>query len=104
MVKKISLRIRKIYFEQIVDGTKNFELRKHNGFWRKRLLEGGKPEIAVLVCGKQVHRRKITHISEESPEKILGGPLSEQIKSDIGDTGICYIIWLGEEIMKGMKI
>ena len=97
MAKRISLRIRRIYFDQIADGTKPVELRKHTEFWRKRLLEGDKPEVAILICGKRIHRRKITHITEGNPEKILGRPLSEQGKSDVGGE-ICYAIWLGEEI------
>ena len=100
MSKRISLRIRKIYFDQIVAGTKIVELRKHNEFWRKRLLEGEKPKVAVLICGKRIHRRKIIHITEGQPEKILRRQLSEQDKSDVGEE-ICYAIWLGEEINGG---
>jgi hypothetical protein len=94
MAKNISLRIRKIYFDQIVAGTKKVELRQHTEFWRKRLLEGPKPEIAVFICGDQIHRRWIRSISEGNPEEILGRPLSEQGKADVGD--LCYAIWLGD--------
>jgi len=95
--KRISLRIRKIYYDQIVAGTKVVELRKDSEFWRKRLICDPPPEIAVFVCGKRVHRRRITHITIGDPEDILERSLSAQGKKDVpGDK--CYAIWLGGEI------
>lgn len=97
MAKRISLRIRRIYFDQIVNGTKPVELRKCSEFWRKRLFIQPRPEEAVFVCGKDVHRRRIIRITTDRPEQILGGELSEQGKFDVG-TEECFAIWLGEEI------
>ena len=93
MLKSVSLRVRKCYFDQIVKGDKKVELRKLIDWWSKR-LHGA--QIAVFVCGKRVHRRKILCVAFEDPEAILGRPLSEQGKKDVpGDR--CFAIWLGEE-------
>jgi hypothetical protein len=97
-MKAVSLRVRKVYFDQIVAGTKREELRKDSEFWRKRLWLSN-PRIATFVCGKSVHRRWITGIGLDYPERVLGRPLSEQGKKDI-PTEMCFVIYLGDEIKK----
>ena len=94
-MKKVCFRIRRKYFDLIVKGEKKEELRKDSEFWRKRLLDG-QPEIAVFVCGKDVHKRKITGFSLGRPEDFLGRELSEQGKKDI-PTEICIVTHLGEQ-------
>ena len=90
-MKSVSLRVRKCYFDQIVKGDKKVELRKLSDWWRKR-LQGA--EIAVFICGKKVHRRKITRIA---PIELKDANLSEQGRKDVpGDR--CFAIWLGEEV------
>lgn len=93
-IKKVSLRIRKQYFDEIVVGKKKVELRKYTPFWYHRLIINH-PEIAVFVCGKRVHRRYITGIHWGSSEKILGRKLSKQGMKDVGFT--CIAIYLGDE-------
>jgi hypothetical protein len=95
--KCVSLRIRRVYFDQIVKGEKTAELRKHTDFWQKRLLGAEMPKVAVFVCGKDVHRRRITRIAVCRPESILGRPLSEQGKKDI-PTERCFAIMLGKQL------
>jgi len=95
MMKRVSFRIRRIYYDQIVDGTKDIELRKFSRHWQDILLSDDPPKIAVFVCGKDVHRRWIKNITVEIPEKVLGRKLSEQGKQDI-PTEKCIAIWLGE--------
>jgi hypothetical protein len=97
MTKKISLRIRRIYFDAIVAGAKIVELRKCTEFWQKRLMTPPYPEEAVFVCGKGVHRRKITRVTVEKTDTVLNRRLSEQGKKDV-PTESCYAIWLGDEI------
>lgn len=93
--KAVSFRIRRIYYDQIVAGTKTVELRKYSEFWQKRLLEtSDPPRIAVFVCGKAVHRREISGIRIDEPEAVLGRPLSEQGKRDI-PTQFCIVVELG---------
>lgn len=99
MAKTISLRIRRVYYDQIVARTKKVELRAYSKHWRKLLLEGDTPEIAVFVCGVDVHRREITSITVGDPAVILGRPLSEQGKSDVPGKR-CFAIWLGMEVIK----
>lgn len=96
-MKSISFRIRRIYFDQIVAGTKKIELRKDNEYWDKRLFYNiSLPLIAVFVCGKDVHRRIITGCRRMAkPEDILGRELSEQGKKDVGDK--CIAVYLGDE-------
>jgi hypothetical protein len=93
----ISLRIRRNYFDEIVVGKKSIELRKNTPFWYKRLVDNGAPKIAVFVCGKDVHRRRITMVGIGTPEVILGRPLSEQGRKDI-PTRTCIAIHLGKQL------
>jgi len=99
-MKAVTLRVRKIYFDKIVAGTKTFELRKYSEYWKKRLI-GNAPGIATFVCGKQVHRRRIVGVAFVRPEWVVGRPLSEAEKKDI-PTEYCYVIHLGE-IKEGCK-
>jgi len=96
MSKSASFRIRRIYYDQIVAGTKREELRKDCDFWRRRLINtDSPPDTAVFVCGKDVHRREITGVRIDQPEKVLGRPLSEQGKRDI-PTATCIVVELGD--------
>lgn len=81
--KMVSFRIRRQYFDQIVAGTKTEEIRTDKLYWRKILLSNNPPKVAVFVCGKEVHRRHITTIYLEDPEKVLGRPLSQQGQQDV---------------------
>ena len=96
-MKSVSLRIRKCYFDQIVGGEKKVELRKLSPFWARRFAATTPPLIAVFVCGRRVHRRRILKVTIENTEKILGRSLSEQRQKDV-PTELCYAIWLGEAI------
>lgn len=96
-VKKVVFRIRKIYFDQIVNGTKTVEVRENKLFWRKRLLNRpDPPSVAAFICGKRKHSRHIASIKVyPSPHKILGRPPSAQGVKDIG-TGPVIAIFLGD--------
>lgn len=98
-MKKVCFRIRRPYFDKIVSGEKTEELRRFCEFWRKRLLVY-RPEIAVFVCGKDVHMRKITRFSVGPPEYFLGRELSEQGRKDI-PTETCIATHLGDVIVNG---
>lgn len=95
-IKKVCFRVRKIYFDKIVNGEKREELRRFCEFWRKRLLVY-RPEIAVFLCGKHVHMRKIIRFSVGPPEYFLGRELSEQGKKDI-PTKDCIVTHLGDTL------
>lgn len=93
---KLVFRIRKCYFDAIVSGEKRTEFRPDSPFWQKRIDGKGIDEneewVAVFICGKRVHRRKITLIQRiETPNWF-----SEQGKKDV-DTPTCYAIHLGEK-------
>ena len=91
-------RIRCIYFDQILNGTKNVELRKDSPFWRKRLLGPYPPHIALFLCGSKKLYRRITEIrANQDPEAFLGRPLSTQGKKDI-PTKQCIAIYLGSKL------
>jgi hypothetical protein len=109
MVYKLSFRIRKIYFDQIVAGTKTQEVRRSNHFWDIRAtrahaeLEYGRQVIAVFVCGTEVHRREVLHVEQlVSAEVALGRPPSEQGREDLGD-GSVYVFHLGREMDIGCE-
>lgn len=97
MVKKVSFRIRRRYFDLIVKGEKKEEIRTDKPYWRKILLGEHPPDIAIFVCGKEVHRRWIRgkpYLAD--PEKVLGRPLSEQGIKDVL-TNPAIITPLGEQ-------
>jgi len=93
--KRVSFRIRRQYFDAIVSGEKKVELRRLTTYWEKRLIRVDRPTVAVFICGKQVHRRRIKRVLVAPPEDILGRELSEQGKQDI-PTELCIGIELGE--------
>jgi len=98
-MKKVSFRIRKIYFDQTVAGTKPFELRSYTPFWIKRLLWNPPPRIAVFVCGSKKHQRWIKNIKVGKPVEFLGRELSEQGKQDIS-TELCIATYLGGQVIQ----
>lgn len=89
---RLSFRIRRTYFDQIVAGTKRSEIRRDSPFWHRRadkafniLLHGG-GVVAVFVCGPLVHRRALAGIREwPTAKEALGRAPSEQGLADIGD-------------------
>jgi hypothetical protein len=101
-MKIVVFRVRREYFEQILAGTKNVELRKDSPFWHQRLLGSHPPSIALFLCGRRKLYRRIVEIrADQDPEAILGRPLSAQGKKDI-PTGKCIAIYLGE-VVAGAK-
>ena len=96
--KRIAFRIRRVYYDQIVAGTKTEEIRTLKPFWIKRLLNHeDPPTIAVFINKKDVHRRRILSIRIDDPEKVLGRALSEQGKQDI-QSEQAIIVELGEVV------
>ena len=89
-MKAVSLRVRKRYFDDIVSGKKQVEYRKCSLYWLRRFIVDDPPEVAVFVCGKRVHRRKIVEV------KLVRTPanFSEQGKKDV-PTSDCFAIHLG---------
>ena len=95
--RKVSFRIRREYYDEIVAGTKKEELRNDKPFWRKRLVDP-MPEEAVFICGKDMHRRRIIGVLvAQDPVAYLGRPLSIQGRKDIR-TALAIVVQLGEEI------
>jgi len=92
-MKSLVLRIRKRYFDAIVSGEKTVEFRRDSEFWRKRIIGKADVEIATFICGKRVHRRKITSIHRIKTPSWF----SEQGKKDV-DTSLCFVINLGGEV------
>jgi len=125
-VKKVSFRVRRIYYDQFVVGTKHEELRALKRYWIKILcpyvpqkfcnhpevrnkdtLSGfmlseikrcRQPKIAVISTPRQPTLRfKIDSIWIDEPESILGRELSEQGKLDI-PTELCIVTRMGKQI------
>lgn len=94
-LKRVSFRIRRRYFDLIVKGVKTEEIRTDKPYW-SWLLGPSPPYVATFVCGKDVHRRFITRIYKEDPEKVLGRPLSDQGRQDVLSNP-AIIIELGAE-------
>lgn len=94
-VKQIPIRIRRCYYDAIVEGEKTIEYRKNSDHWLKMLSEphSGRQRVAVFVCGKRVHRRLITEVRQmRTPNNF-----SNQGKKDV-PTPSCFAIHLGREI------
>ena len=89
--KKAAMRIRREYFDDIVTGDKTVEYRPDSPHWRKILKKDDMPEIAVFICGKDVHRRKILFV-QKIPTPIW---FSAQGQADV-NTSKCFAIHLGE--------
>jgi hypothetical protein len=107
-MRKLSFRIREVYFDQIVAGTKTVEFRRDIEFWRIRLANiFGKEAIqgdfqitpehsgvelqAVFIVKKKIHRRRITGIER----MITPDHFSAQGKKDVS-TPRCLAFHLGE--------
>jgi hypothetical protein len=92
MTYKLSFRIRKIYFDQIVAGVKTVEFRAVKPFWNRRVLKASleirycRRVIAVFLCGSAIHRREVVTV-KYYPNSVaaLGREPSEQGKADLGD-------------------
>jgi hypothetical protein len=101
VTKDMSFRVRRQYYDQIVAGTKTFELRPATFHWDKRFGDGKHEDYiggtASFLCGKDVHRREMEAIEEVNTEKRLGRPLSEQGRKDI-PTDTAWCVELGEEV------
>ena len=101
---KVLFMVRKVYYDQIVAGTKTEEIRKRTKRWltvAEHLAASafdGHPTIGVFLCGRRVHRRDIIAFEEhDSAEKYLGRLLSEQGKKDVG-SGPVIVFYLGEAL------
>jgi len=81
-LKKVLFTIRRQYFDAIISGEKTEELRADIPHW-SWLLGPDPPQVAVFMCGHDIHRRYITDIYRAPPEEILGRPVSEQGRKDL---------------------
>ena len=104
---KVLFTVRRVYYEQIVAGTKTCEVRRQTPRWdtvakhlARDALEGIDSQ-AVFICGRlPVHRRIITATHRcNTPEAALGRSPSEQGRKDVG-TGPVIVFELGRETDK----
>ena len=123
-MKKVSFRVRRVYYDQFAAGTKHEELRMLKLYWVKILhpfvpleyfyhpevrainkMEGVgfwnrnyQPKIAVISTpGQLTLNFKIESIWVDKTESILGRKLSEQGMKDI-PTELCIVTKMGETI------
>lgn len=101
---KLPFRIRRVYFDRIVAGTKTSEVRKASIYWQRLVahaiteLHSGHEVEAVFVCGNRTHRRQVTNITGyKNARAALGRRPSQQGRLDLGH-GPVYKFHLGEEI------
>ena len=101
-MKAVSLTIRRKYFDAIVSGEKKEEIRADIPHWQW-LLGDAPPEMAIFLCGRDIHYRLIKRIYTGFPEVVLGRPVSEQGRKDLRLEGRklpqpCIIIELGDAV------
>ena len=100
---RVSFRIRRVYFDAIVRGEKNVEVRRMSPYWtravgRLRDDDMGRCGVAVFVCGHEVHERWIAGVQlYRDAEEALGREPSEQGRADLGD-GYVFAFELGAAI------
>jgi len=97
---KVPFRVRRIYYDAIAAGTKTSELRGDKSYWSKIArhvqleLDAGNQVEGVFICGKDVQRKNITSVTyHKAAEEVLGRPLSEQGKKDVGQDAIWSFNW-----------
>ncbi len=102
---KVAFIIRRVYFDQIVNGTKTAEVRRASLRWVEvaasvhSRLEKKSPVVATFLCGRLIHRREILSVARfETAREALGREPSEQGKKDIGE-GPVYEFKLGEAVL-----
>ena len=100
-MKNVLFTIRRNYFDAIVSGEKTEEIRSFMPRWNW-LLGPGAPQVAVFLCGHDVHRRYIKRIYVDDVVKVLGRSVSEQGRKDLHfkpgeNTKACVIVELGAE-------
>jgi len=101
---RVSFRIRRVYFDQIVAGTKQFEVRRASDFWRTRAervweeLQNDREVYATFLVGRHVHRRKILAVNlfGNAHDALARNPSPQGLK-DLGD-GPVYRFQLGEAL------
>lgn len=102
-LRRVAFRIRREYFDEIVDGTKTREVRKASSYWLDvaaglRDTDVGPCGTAVFVCGADVHRREIVGVKLfRSAAEALGRDPSPQGLRDVGD-GVVLGFDLGEVV------
>ena len=104
MAYNLSFRVRREYFDAIVSGKKDREIRKINAFWARRVvameraMNRHEKIVATFVCGKDVHRRRVygfrTYVDASNA---LGREPSKQGLEDLGD-GPVYAFLLGKVV------
>lgn len=60
MEKTLVLRIKKIYFDQILSGEKSIEYRQNSKFFQTRLSK--KIHKVILICGPRIIHAMVTKI------------------------------------------
>jgi hypothetical protein len=76
-------RVRRLYFDAIVAGTKTHEIRAKTAHWDKVVARY--PILFTFVCGKRVHTRQIVEITWwDDAAEALGREPSEQGREDLG--------------------
>jgi hypothetical protein len=102
---KVLFTVRRVYFDQIVAGTKTEEIRKAVPRWvtvaqhLARDDREGRLNRAIFMCGPRLHYREIVgvEVMAEGAASVLGRPLSEQGQLDVGQ-GPVVVFHLGDSL------
>jgi len=72
-----SFRIRKVFFERVLKGDKNYELRRASDFWNVRMMmaqkylaQGGTVK-AVIVCGNRMLVKPVKNITFYTGDRLV---------------------------------
>jgi hypothetical protein len=104
MTYNLVFRVRREYFDAILQGVKDREVRRYSPFWETRVAHAsaarakGQTIVGVFICGKDEHRRHVTNIYMELNAKAaLGREPSAQGAEDLGD-GTVFVFKLGNAL------
>jgi len=94
----LSFRIRKVFFDRVLAGTKNYEVRNASEFWNTRmmaaikLLNQGATVKAVIVCGDRTLYKVVKTITFYCGNAAPGLPVDE-LETVLPDAPMTWRLW-----------
>ena len=86
------------FFDAILDGTKDVEIRPDTDHWHKRLVGDTPPlQQAVFISGQRVYRCDVVDVRVGPPRLVLGRELTDA-EAAVVKTQNVIAVWLGDVV------